>query len=79
MASELDMEALKAHQPCEDCGSSDALTVYEDHTFCFSCQKHTWTADDRPKLTVVEGLLAAGEFKALGKRRISEDVCRKFS
>lgn len=29
---------MKTHQPCEDCGSSDALTVYPDgHSFCFSC------------------------------------------
>ena len=28
------------HQPCPDCGSSDALTKYADgHTFCFSCNK----------------------------------------
>ena len=78
MASELDMDELKTHQPCEDCGSSDALTVYEDHTFCFSCQRHTWTNGDRPKLTVVEGLLDAGEFKALGKRRIPEATCCKY-
>jgi twinkle protein len=32
----------RAHQPCPDCGSSDALSYYDDgHTFCFSCNKHT--------------------------------------
>ncbi len=30
-------EPLKTHLPCESCGSSDALAVYPDHTFCFSC------------------------------------------
>ena len=31
----------KAHQPCEDCGSSDALAEYDDgHTYCFSCNQH---------------------------------------
>lgn len=30
------------HQPCTDCGSSDALTEYTDHTFCFSCKKFKW-------------------------------------
>ena len=25
------------HQPCPDCGSSDALTRYPDHTYCFRC------------------------------------------
>lgn len=29
--------AIKTHQPCDDCGSSDALSYYEDHTYCFSC------------------------------------------
>jgi len=27
----------KTHLPCPDCGSSDALTNYGDHTYCFSC------------------------------------------
>jgi twinkle protein len=28
------------HQPCPDCGSSDALSRYPDgHTYCFSCNK----------------------------------------
>ena len=31
---------VEAHQPCADCGSSDALSVYDDHTYCFSCG--TW-------------------------------------
>ena len=25
------------HQPCSDCGSSDALSIYENNTYCFSC------------------------------------------
>ena len=27
----------KYHEPCNDCGSSDALALYEDHSYCFSC------------------------------------------
>ena len=79
MESELDTGVLKTHQPCDECGSSDALTVYEDHTFCFSCQSHIWTDSDKPKLVVIDGLLATGEYKSLAKRRIPEDVCKKFS
>ena len=30
-------QALKTHLPCDDCGSSDALSVYHDHTYCYSC------------------------------------------
>ena len=34
-----DSVAVKTHQPCEDCNSSDALTIYSDgHTHCFSCE-----------------------------------------
>ena len=34
-------QVSKSHQPCEDCGSSDALAEYDDgHTYCFSCNHH---------------------------------------
>ena len=77
MESKLDTEVVQTHQSCDDCGSSDALTVYEDHTFCFSCNKHKFTDDRPPELIVVEGLLA-GETKGLPKRRITDTVCKKF-
>lgn len=33
---------VEQHIPCPDCGSSDALCVYDDgHSYCFSCEKHT--------------------------------------
>ena len=36
------MEAVKIHQPCPDCGSSDALTINDDgSTKCHSCGKFT--------------------------------------
>lgn len=36
-----DSIAVETHVPCEDCGSSDALTRYDDgHSYCFSCL--TW-------------------------------------
>ena len=28
---------IRAHQPCPDCESSDAMSIYTDHTYCFSC------------------------------------------
>lgn len=31
---------IKVHQPCDNCRSSDALAVYGDHTFCFSCSDY---------------------------------------
>lgn len=33
--------AVKTHQPCPSCGSSDALSEYDDgHSFCFSCSEY---------------------------------------
>lgn len=33
---------VRSHLPCSDCGSSDALSEYDDgHTFCFACEAHT--------------------------------------
>ena len=73
-------DALLTHQPCDDCGSSDALSVYDDHTFCFSCSTHKWTSFDREvqQTTVKEGLLPVGDFRDLPHRAISESICRKF-
>ncbi len=30
---------IKAHLPCSDCGSSDALAEYSETTYCFSCNR----------------------------------------
>ena len=38
-------------QPCESCGSSDAVTIYEDgHGFCFSCLKYYPREEENPPL-----------------------------
>src|ERR1700691_4504334 len=35
-------KVIHLHQPCPDCGSSDALCTYEDgHSYCFSCLTYT--------------------------------------
>lgn len=37
---------LKTHQQCDDCGSSDALSIYENGTYCFACKRsHKITLD----------------------------------
>jgi hypothetical protein len=36
---------IKGGQPCDDCGSSDALAQYEDGTYCFSCGNRTKQID----------------------------------
>jgi twinkle protein len=74
------------HKACPDCGSSDALAVYEDgSTFCFSCEKPTksstgkdpeWTEEHRPTAT---GDFLEGSFQPLKKRGISVTTCKKYS
>jgi twinkle protein len=38
-----------SHQPCTDCGSSDALAIYEDHSHCYSCQAHRHFDEQHPR------------------------------
>lgn len=41
---------MKTHLPCSNCGSSDALTAYDTHTYCFSCNKRVYTNKDRQRV-----------------------------
>ena len=78
------------HSNCDKCGSSDALGVYDDHTWCFSCETYTKTdepggaTDGAGSETVSdtdtakqEGLLS-GIPKAIPARGLTEETCRKF-
>jgi twinkle protein len=75
-------EALQTRQPCDDCGSSDALAIYHDHTYCFSCQKTTKTDgidDERPVQSKASPDLLRGSYTGLGKRQLTEETCRFWS
>ncbi|NJE34600.1 toprim domain-containing protein [Megasphaera sp. SW808] len=70
--------AVKTHQPCPDCGSSDALTVYSDgHTYCFSCE-----ATHHPsRTTAAEGKLidaATLSISPLKRRGIMTSTCERY-
>lgn len=80
---------LLSKGPCDNCGSSDANALYDDdHTHCFSCG-HTVQPDgsasprseresaDGGRTEVVAGLLR-GDCRALNKRGITEETCRKY-
>ena len=77
----LESEFLR-HEPCPDCGSSDALSVYSDgHTFCFSCQTHTRSNNDDSSMYVSgtsDGFRIQGYPQRLNKRRISDSTCKRF-
>jgi Autographiviridae DNA primase/helicase len=73
----------KTHQPCVDCGSSDALTIYEDgHTHCFSCGKTTHTEKKEFVENTIEKSLnirpLPTEYAALTDRRISKASAEKY-
>ena len=69
-----------AHLPCPDCGSSDGMTDYGDHTYCFVCEKWTKTGESERRIAVHKDLIPMGDmaYRALRARGIHEDTCRKY-
>jgi twinkle protein len=63
-------EIIELHQPCPDCGSSDARCTYADgHSYCFSCLTYTPSA---------QALMTGFTFEYLPWRGISADTFRLF-
>ncbi len=68
-----------AHEPCNNCGSSDANSVYSDgHKFCFVCQTYTPAEGINHNHTMSKNVHLKGEAQRLSKRNISEKTCEKF-
>ena len=73
------------HLPCENCGSSDANSLYTDgHTFCFSCNTYRHSDnDDKGDLPLSteksEYNFVAGDIKSLIKRKLTLETCQKFN
>ena len=70
-----------AHEPCENCGSSDANSVYTDgHKFCFVC--HTYTPAEGINLsqsrTMTTNAQLLGHAQELRKRKLSVGTCEKY-
>lgn len=75
-----DSEMVAAHLPCPDCGSSDGLTEYTDHTFCFVCE--AWHSTKEVKHVGKKlGKLSDEEleYRDLRARGITQETCKKFS
>lgn len=71
-----DSVLIQAHQPCDDCGSSDALSIYSDgHTHCFSCGK---TKRNGETILNNGGLLDTTYAEPLPKRGIMKDTCQRY-
>ena len=73
------LDFIKTHQPCPDCGSSDALSINADgSTKCFSCGTFTpaKTSENIGK-TPISGFKKGAVLK-LPARKINEDTCKKY-
>lgn len=70
-------EILRAHLPCPDCGSSDALSEYTDgHRYCYSCNA-LHNSDETP-ITKYDDFISDMTLKPLKARGITESTCRKY-
>lgn len=71
----------KAHQPCPDCGSSDALLINDDgSTKCYSCGVFH-PVDDTPQSTPFKELppdFLKGVAKAIPDRKLNQDTCKRY-
>ena len=66
------------HDPCPSCGSKDNLAVYDTHSFCFGCEYREQTDGTTIEKPVTPTEFLTGEVQALSKRKITEDICRKY-
>ena len=82
-----DSEITRSKLPCEDCGSSDALTEYDDgHTYCFSCQTHHSGEDSSYENSGINenkkrpAMIPSGDLTvtALKARGIEERTCKRY-
>ena len=69
------------HEPCPSCGSKNNLARYDDgHGYCFGCtywepgDGSDYTPSSKHQMT----FMLRGSPEPLPKRRISEEVCKKY-
>jgi twinkle protein len=65
------------HDSCEECGSSDAKSIYSDgHAYCFSC--HTYFPTEGESKLMTGKVSLQGEARALKTRGLSEKTCQRY-
>jgi twinkle protein len=78
-------EQLAAHQPCPDCGSSDALAVYNWGTKCYACGKkkgHGFNKTmEKPNLTKVQSKMTNVHdlsYASVLERGLTKATCQDY-
>ncbi len=73
------------HEPCPNCGSSDACGVFDDgHRYCYSCCTYFKPGDGEQVLAerkkVSKECISLGDLNItnLNARKINQDTCSKF-
>lgn len=75
MHNKVTSKLVKTHEPCSDCGSSDALAVYDDgHTHCFSCGMTRFNNDVGVGITSHKQTQPRGSMKELEALNSMESV-----
>ena len=75
MHNKVTSKLVKTHEPCSDCGSSDALAVYDDgHTHCFSCGMTRFNNDTGVGITSHKQTQPRGSMKELEALNSMESV-----
>ena len=76
---------IRAHQPCDDCGSSDAKSYYDDgSSYCFSCQRFKKATGDVQVISEEEfekkllESIEKGKFRDIPDRGILKSTCEKY-
>lgn len=73
---------ILTHQPCPDCGSSDALTIYDWGTKCFSCKKAVFDEQNAGIQSLSKNSQAFKKVEGITRtiidRKLSSQTCQFF-
>ena len=85
----MEEQPKETHQPCPDCGSSDALAIYESNTYCFSCKQWKSLHEESESMSVarkpkpnptsfIGQTYNELSFTPIKDRHIELETCRKY-
>lgn len=76
---------LKPHQPCDDCGSSDAKSYYDDDSsYCFSCHRYRKVTGETSVMSqsdfekTLSEVVEHGKFRDIPARCLTKETCEKY-